>query len=725
MEEQRLQSRSTKEESSSSCYDQRALKEQDFAIDSGDLDDNARMRGGKRGRDVYEKEGSEDEFEKDLQMFKLKSMQQKKNGSGNDGGFSDFSAMCHTGGRSSEDVDTKRRSGEEEEVEDWDYADNRSDDRSRFGCDERDYSEQRRGRGGNRNSSYSPRPPTNCIKVSNLNFDSTEEDLDKAVFRICRFHPEDVRILRDRNTDRSRGFGFVDFADVDDAQLFIDRVDEDDNVFILDGRRLELEFARDRTPREWACVFCKSKNRLKRSNCWSCDATKDGNRNHFGTRLAVRGIPFDTTEEDISPIFAPFGNIVSIHIVRDRGTRKAKGICFVEYSNIESASAALAHVNNSNGSVVVKESSIFVTYGNAAAKNPASSNAIEQAQWASASSSYYAGANAGSALGSDGQVYYYEPTSGYYYNYETQLYYYLDPKSQTYIPVPSNNGQNANTSSVSGQGATADEGSTAKESEIATESPETSSADQSDRKLAQKVDEGTVKLKFKATFKSAFTKSIAGKGTKAEQKSGAKKADEPRVLEKFFDDVTNDALNEMYVNRTKIQCLLCKKQLKSLEILNKHIKSSELHAKNFAEKKEERRGTPLTEKELQKLVAVKEAIGKNDGGSPGGYIYRDRAKERRDLYGQPEIPFASDMGANKSPAYNQGMPVSASTSDKIEDSNVGSKLLKKMGWSDGEGLGKSKQGIVDPVAAALLPKGVGLGAFDLQAQSRSFEPSKR
>ena len=48
---------------------------------------------------------------------------------------------------------------------------------------------------------------------------------------------------------------------------------------------------------------------------------------------------------------------------------------------------------------------------------------------------------------------------------------------------------------------------------------------------------------------------------------------------------------------------------------------------------------------------------------------------------------------------------------KIQADNVGHKLLSKMGWKEGEGLGSSRKGIADPIRAGDVKKDhLGVGA---------------
>lgn len=135
----------------------------------------------------------------------------------------------------------------------------------------------------------------------------------------------------------------------------------------------------------------------------------------------------------------------------------------------------------------------------------------------------------------------------------------------------------------------------------------------------------------------------------------------------------------------KLACLLCKRQFPTKEALVRHQQLSDLHKQN-----------------MDALKASTEAK------------YRDRAKERRVKYGEPDNPPPppqpppdkfKDMFAAPNSKINYEQP----TKRGIGASNVGNKMLKAMGWNEGEGLGKSNQGRTELVEAPRRVAVAGLG----------------
>ncbi|OVA06501.1 RNA recognition motif domain [Macleaya cordata] len=62
----------------------------------------------------------------------------------------------------------------------------------------------------------------------------------------------------------------------------------------------------------------------------------------------VGGIPFDLTEGDLLAVFAQYGEIVDVNLVRDKGTGKSKGFCFIAYEDQRSTNLAVDNLNGAN-----------------------------------------------------------------------------------------------------------------------------------------------------------------------------------------------------------------------------------------------------------------------------------------------------------------------------------------------------------------------------------------
>ncbi len=81
------------------------------------------------------------------------------------------------------------------------------------------------------------------IFVGNLSFNTTTEGLETAFSQFGSV--ESAQVIMDRQTGRSRGFGFVEMPDSGEAQAAISAMNGAD----LDGRPLTVNEARPRAPR--------------------------------------------------------------------------------------------------------------------------------------------------------------------------------------------------------------------------------------------------------------------------------------------------------------------------------------------------------------------------------------------------------------------------------------------------------------------------------------------
>lgn len=84
----------------------------------------------------------------------------------------------------------------------------------------------------------------NKIYVGNLPFSVTNETLAETFERFGSV--ESAKIIIDRDTNRSKGFGFVEMATADEAAEVVSTLDGSD----LEGRNIRVNIAKPQAPRE-------------------------------------------------------------------------------------------------------------------------------------------------------------------------------------------------------------------------------------------------------------------------------------------------------------------------------------------------------------------------------------------------------------------------------------------------------------------------------------------
>ncbi|XP_043830086.1 RNA-binding protein 10 isoform X4 [Dromiciops gliroides] len=311
---------------------------------------------------------------------------------------------------------------------------------------------------------------------------------------------------------------------------------------------------------------------------------------------------------------------------------------------------------------------------------------------------------------------YYDPNSQYYYNSQSQQYLYWDGERRTYVP--------ALEQVTDGHKET---GGSLKEGKEKKEKHKTKTAQQ----IAKDMERWARSLnKQKENFKNSFqpisslrederresATADAGyailekKGTLAERQHTTLElpklpSDEhlspPRGLVAAYSGESDSEeepersaeREERLTDWQKLACLLCRRQFPSKEALIRHQQLSGLHKQNL----EIHRRAHLSENEL-------EALEKSDMEMK----YRDRAAERREKYGIPEPP---EPKKRKSGAVTAAtVDFEQPTRDGLGSDNIGSRMLQAMGWKEGSGLGRKKQGIITPIEAQTRVRGSGLGA---------------
>jgi len=80
------------------------------------------------------------------------------------------------------------------------------------------------------------------LYVGNLSFNTADQELEQAFSEYGEI--ASATVVKDRDTNRSRGFGFVEFVQEEDAK----KAQEAMNGAELDGRTLKVDEARE--PRE-------------------------------------------------------------------------------------------------------------------------------------------------------------------------------------------------------------------------------------------------------------------------------------------------------------------------------------------------------------------------------------------------------------------------------------------------------------------------------------------
>lgn len=148
-------------------------------------------------------------------------------------------------------------------------------------------------------------------------------DTDGLKEYMCKFGElDDCVVMKERNSGRSRGFGYVTFASEEDAKKALS------SEHLLGNRVLEVKVA---TPKE---EMMKSSSKKI-------------------TRIFVARIPPSVSEATFRSHFEKYGEITDLYMPKDPTTKGHRGIGFITFASAESVDSLMKDTHELGDSTVV------------------------------------------------------------------------------------------------------------------------------------------------------------------------------------------------------------------------------------------------------------------------------------------------------------------------------------------------------------------------------------
>lgn len=161
--------------------------------------------------------------------------------------------------------------------------------------------------------------------VGGLSWNTSEAGLRRA-FEAAG-DVESVTIVTDRETGKSRGFGFVAFSDDDSAARAVELLNETK----LDGRSIRVDLAEEKAG--------SRPSRPSSPRTVAPAATPGSFR-----KLFIGGLSYSVSSADLHAVFRDCGSCTS-NVIMDRETGQSRGFGFVAFENAMDATMAVERLD--------------------------------------------------------------------------------------------------------------------------------------------------------------------------------------------------------------------------------------------------------------------------------------------------------------------------------------------------------------------------------------------
>ncbi|RYN96622.1 hypothetical protein AA0119_g8154 [Alternaria tenuissima] len=159
-------------------------------------------------------------------------------------------------------------------------------------------------------------PPNNMLYIGNLYYEVTAEQLKRVFSKFGDV--ESTRIVYD-NRGLSRGFGYVEFKNVSDAQAALDNLD----MQVFEGRNLVVQFHQ-----------AKPNSRTRNTSTNKFEA------NPPSKTLFIGNMSFEMSDKDLNDLFRDVRNVMDVRVAIDRRTGQPRGFAHADFIDVASATKA-------------------------------------------------------------------------------------------------------------------------------------------------------------------------------------------------------------------------------------------------------------------------------------------------------------------------------------------------------------------------------------------------
>ncbi|EDU51034.1 RNA binding domain containing protein [Pyrenophora tritici-repentis Pt-1C-BFP] len=157
--------------------------------------------------------------------------------------------------------------------------------------------------------------PNKMLYIGNLYYEVTADQLKRVFSRFGEV--ESVKIVYD-NRGLSRGFGYVEFANMADAQAAIDNLD----MQVFEGRNMVVQYHQPKP------------NSMSRNASGSFDA------NAPSKTLFIGNMSFEMSDKDLNDLFRDIRNVMDVRVAIDRRTGQPRGFAHADFIDVASATKA-------------------------------------------------------------------------------------------------------------------------------------------------------------------------------------------------------------------------------------------------------------------------------------------------------------------------------------------------------------------------------------------------